>query len=64
MFFVFIDIYFIYKVWYDFLDIINKIKFVMIGDFMGEIICNFDCMCEMMGFVDCVIFVVDLEGIV
>lgn len=61
---VFIDIYFIYKVWYSSFEIIVKIKYVMIGDLIGVLICNFDNMCEDEGLVDCVIFVVDLQGII
>lgn len=59
---VLIDMYFIYKVWYDMFEIIGKIKFLMIGDLIGCIICNFGVMIEDEGFVFCGIFVMNFEG--
>lgn len=61
---VFIDIYFIYKVWYSSFEIIVKIKYAMIGDSIGVLIRNFDNMREDEGLVDRAIFVVDSQGII
>lgn len=59
---VLIDMYFMYKVWYDMLDMIGKIKYLMIGDLMFMLLCNFDVLIEEEGMVLCGMFVINLEG--
>lgn len=43
---------------------IGKIKYYMLGDQNGIVINNFGVMCEGQGFVDCVMFLIDLEGVI
>lgn len=64
VFLVFIDLYFVYKVWYVDFDIVGKVNYMMIGDLNLQLICNFDVECEGVGQVDCVIFFVDFDGII
>lgn len=56
------DTHFTHKAWHDSSETIGKIQYTMIGDPMGIITRNFDCMREDMGLADRGTFVVDPEG--
>lgn len=57
-----IDLYFVYKVWYDVLESICKIKYLMLVDLIGVLSCGFGVMIEEDGMVYCGMFFVNLEG--
>lgn len=62
VYFVSIDLYFVYKVWYDVFESICKIIYLMLVDFIGVLLCVFGVMIEEDGMVYCGIFVVNFEG--
>jgi len=58
------DTHFTHKAWHDSSETINKIQYTMIGDPMGIVTRNFDCMREDQGLADRGTFLVDPEGII
>lgn len=58
------DTHFSHKAWHDSSETIGKIQFTMIGDQMGVISRNFDCMREDEGLSDRGTFIVDPEGVI
>jgi len=58
------DTHFTHKAWHDASDTIGKIQYSMIGDPMGIITRNFDCMREDEGLADRGTFLVDPDGVI
>jgi peroxiredoxin len=58
------DTHFTHKAWHDSSETIGKIQYTMIGDPMGIISRNFDCMREDQGLADRGTFLVDPDGII
>jgi len=58
------DTHFTHKAWHDASDTIGKIQYSMIGDPMGIITRNFECMREDEGLADRGTFLVDPDGII
>ncbi len=58
------DTHFTHKAWHESSETIGKIKYTMLGDQMGTITRNFDCMREEMGLADRGTFLVDPDGVI
>ena len=58
------DTHFTHKAWHESSDAIRKIEYTMIGDPMGIITRNFDCMREDEGLADRGTFIVDPDGVI
>jgi peroxiredoxin len=58
------DTHFTHKAWHDASDTIRKIRYTMIGDPVGTLTRNFDCMRDEMGLADRGTFIVDPDGVI
>ena len=58
------DTHFTHKAWHDASETIGKIQYTMIGDPMGAITRNFDCMREDAGLADRGTFLIDPDGVI
>ena len=58
------DTHFTHKAWHDASETIGKIEYPMIGDPMGILTRNFECMRENEGLADRATFVVDPDGVI
>ena len=58
------DTHFTHKAWHDSSETIGKIEYPMIGDPMGILTRNFQCMRENEGLADRATFVVDPDGVI
>ncbi len=58
------DTHFSHKAWHESSEVIGKIKYPMLGDQMGTITRNFDCMRENEGLADRGTFLVDPDGVI
>ncbi len=58
------DTHFTHKAWHDTSETIGKIEYTMIGDPMGILTRNFECMRENEGLADRATFVVDPDGVI
>ena len=58
------DTHFTHKAWHDSSETIGKIQYTMIGDPMGTVTRNFDCMREDQGLADRGTFLVDPDGVI
>ena len=58
------DTHFTHKAWHDSSETIGKIEYTMIGDPMGILTRNFQCMRENEGLADRATFVVDPDGVI
>ena len=58
------DTHFTHKAWHDASETIGKIQYTMIGDPMGIVTRNFDCMRENEGLADRGTFLVDPDGVI
>jgi peroxiredoxin (alkyl hydroperoxide reductase subunit C) len=58
------DTHFTHKAWHDSSETIGKIQYTMIGDPMGIVTRNFDCMREEQGLADRGTFLVDPDGVI
>mgnify|MGYP003573575523 CR=1 FL=1 len=58
------DTHFTHKAWHDSSETIGKIRYTMIGDPMGVVTRNFDCMREDQGLADRGTFLVDPDGVI
>ena len=58
------DTHFTHKAWHDSSETIGKIEYSMIGDPMGILTRNFECMRENEGLADRATFVVDPDGVI
>lgn len=61
---VIIDIYFLYKVWYEIFLVVGKVQFLLIGDLIYQLINVFGVYILEEGLVLCGIFVINLEGVI
>ncbi len=58
------DTHFTHKAWHESSEAISKIQYPMVGDPMGIVTRNFDCMREDQGLADRSTFIVDPNGII
>lgn len=61
---VIIDIYFLYKVWYEILLVVGKVQFLLVGDLIYQLINVFGVYILEEGLVLCGIFIINLEGVI
>lgn len=58
------DTHFTHKAWHSSSDAISKVPFTMLGDPLGTITRNFECMREDQGLADRSTFIIDPDGII